>query len=159
MVGVQLHIGQPVAFNIASSTLAIHQQVVFDVVACDKTLGFKHHTVVRFHKPHGTRKALVRGHHAVGCARIVEAFFDQRIECVFEFARGIVPHHNAPRSGGRQRLRELSLELRLYINLSHLFHRTPHHFTGRTDKTILKIQLPTYRKGQHKHFRSLHIKQ
>lgn len=84
MVSIQLHIGQPVALDIASGTLAIHQQVVFGVSARDKAFGFKHHAVVRLHKPHGTRKALVRGHHAVGCAHIVKTVFDQRIECAFK---------------------------------------------------------------------------
>ena len=102
VVGVKLHVGQPIALNVAAGMLPIHKQVVFHVVARDEPLGLEHRALGRLHEAHGAREAVVGGHKPLERARVVEAPLRQIVEGVLELARRVVPNHDAARRRGRK---------------------------------------------------------
>ncbi len=120
MVGVQFHIGQPIAFYIPARALAVQQYVVLHIIAGNKALHREHHAVFRLNEAHRPIEALPGGHHRIRRASVIEAGFGQRIELLLELAFRVVPHHHAPVVEIGQRLGKAPLQLLQYINFSHL---------------------------------------
>ncbi len=111
VVGVQLHIGQPVAVDVAARSLAVQQDVVFHVVARDKALHREHHAVFGLHEAHRPGKALAGRHQRISRTGVVEPRFSKRVELLLELPFRVVPHHHAPVVEIGQRLRKPRLQL------------------------------------------------
>jgi hypothetical protein len=112
MLGVQLHVGEQVARQIAAGPAAVQGEIALGILARERALGREQHAVLDLQEPQGPRSPIQPPRLGIG---------RQSVERLLEFPVRIVPNHNAPPSRPGKRLVKSRQKALPHINFGHWF--------------------------------------